>query len=101
MIQVIIKKKTCVAKVLLQFKICFYMKIVLNISTDLVTNLLLFLVCPFLQIKNKNQVFSKLAVWQKEMFLFIVALYFKAMPDAIDLYKGIFLHVIHVCIIVL
>ena len=29
-----------------------------------------------------------------------VALYFKAIPNSIDIYKGIFLHVIHVCIIV-
>ena len=60
------------------------------ISTDLVTNSFLSSFSPFLQTKNKNQRFSK---W--------VTLYFKAMPNSIDFYKGIFLHVIPVRTIVL
>ena len=41
-----------------------YEKIALTvIPTDLVRNSLLSSFCPFLQTKNKNQVFSKLVVW--------------------------------------
>ena len=48
------------------------MKIILTmIPTDLVTNLLLFSFCPFLKTKNKNQVLSKLVIWQREIFLFL------------------------------
>ena len=37
--------------------------IVAVIPADLVANLLLSSFCPFLQTKNKNQVFTKLVVW--------------------------------------
>ena len=50
------------------------MKIIVTIiPTNLVTNSLLFLFCPFIETKNKNQVFSKLVVWQQGIvcFLFI------------------------------
>ena len=40
------------------------MKIIVNIiPTDLIKNSLLSSFCPFLQAKNKNQVFSKFMVW--------------------------------------
>ena len=45
-------KKHCEAKVLHENNRTI-------IPTDLVTNSLLFSLCPFLQTKNKNQVFSK------------------------------------------
>ena len=50
--------------------------IVTSIPTDLVTSSLLCSFCSFLQTKNK-----------------------KAMPNSIDFYKGIFLHIISVRII--
>ena len=81
------------------------MKIILTIIlTDLFTNSLLSSFCSFLQTKNKNQVFSNLVVWYRAIFLVFclrrVALYFKAMPNSIDFYKGIFLDVIRVRIVV-
>ena len=64
------------------------MKTMVTINpTDLVTNLLLSSFCPFLQTKSEN-------LLQKR------ELYFKAMPNSTDFYKGIFLHVIPVRIIV-
>ena len=75
------------------------MKIIVTIiSTNLVANLLFSFFCSRLQTKNKNQVFGKLVVWHREIFLFTesVALYFKDMPNSIDFYKGMFLHVIPV-----
>ena len=49
------------------------MKIIVTIIlTDLVTNLFLSTSCPFLQTRNKNLVFSKLVVLQREIFLFFV-----------------------------
>ena len=51
------------------FEINFYMKIIVTIiPTNLITNLLLLLFCPFLQTKNKNQIFSSLT---KEFFSFV------------------------------
>ena len=51
-------------KIYLQFEKYFYMKIIVTIIlTSLFTNSLLSSFCPFLQTKNKNQVFSKLMVW--------------------------------------
>ena len=41
----------------------FLKKIVTVILANLVTNLLLYLFCPFVKSKNKNQIFSKLVVW--------------------------------------
>ena len=67
------------------------MIIVAMILTDLVINSLLSSFCSFFQIKNKNQVFSKLVVREQEIFLFF---------GSIDFYKGIFLYVIPVRIIV-
>ena len=74
--------------------------IVMIIPTDLVTHSILLYFCPFLERKNKNQIFSKLVV---KIFVFCfkqVALFFKAMPNSIDFYKRIFLHLISVCVIV-
>ena len=45
--------------------------IVTIISSNLVTNSLLSLFCPFIETKNKNQVFSKLVVWQREIYFFV------------------------------
>ena len=66
--------------------------IVAIIPTDLVANSLLSSFCPLLQFKNKNHVFSRLAIWKQEIFLFFVyALYFKAMPNSTDFHKNNFL----------
>ena len=46
--------------------------IVTIIPTDLVPNPILSSFRLFLQIKNKNQVLSKLVVWQQETFLLFV-----------------------------
>ena len=74
------------------------------IPKDLVTYLLLSSFCPFLQTKDKNQVFRKLGgLVTRNISVFClerVALYFKAMPKSINFYKGIFLHIIPVPIIV-
>ena len=79
------------------------MKIIVTIiPTDLVANSLLSFFCPFLQTKNKNHVFSKFVICYQEIFVFClqrVALYFKAMLNSIEFYKGIFLHTISVCIL--
>ena len=49
------------------------MKIIVSvIPTVLVTNSLLSHFCPFAETKSKNQVFSKLVVWQQETILFFV-----------------------------
>ena len=75
------------------------------ISTDLVTNSLLSSFCPFLQTKHKHHVFSKLVIWQQEMFLVFVYSESRSTSkpwqmNSIDFYKGILLHVILVRIIV-
>ena len=47
----------------MEFKRDFYMKIiVIIIPTNLVTNSLVSLLCPFIETKNKNKIFSKLEV---------------------------------------
>ena len=46
--------------------------IVTIIPTDLVTNSLLSSFCSYLQTKNKDQVFSRLVVWYREIFLLFV-----------------------------
>ena len=47
------------------------MKIISTIiPTDLVTNSLLSIFCSFLETKNKNQVFNRLVVCQREIFMF-------------------------------
>ena len=43
---------------------------VIIVPTNLATNQLLSLFGPFLYIKKKNQIFSKLIVWCRKMFLF-------------------------------
>ena len=48
----------------MKFKKDFYTKITVTIiSTNLVTNSLLSLVGPFVETKNKNQIFGKLVIW--------------------------------------
>ena len=74
------------------------MKIIVTIiPADLVTTSLLFLF--FLYYKQKQEPGSQQVVWYLEIFL-IFELCFKAMRNSIDLYKGTFLHVIPVCIMV-
>ena len=46
-------------------------KIVTIIPTNLVTNSLLFLLCTFVETKNKNLIFNKLVIWEHEIFLFL------------------------------
>ena len=49
------------------------MKIIVTIvSTFLVTNSLLSFFCPFVEAKNKNQIFSKLMIWLREILIFLV-----------------------------
>ena len=51
------------------------MKIIVTITpANLVTNSLLSLFCFFVEIKNKNQIFIKLVIWELEMFLFLFIL---------------------------
>ena len=53
-----------------EFERDFYTKIIVTvIPTNLVTSLLSFLFCPFIEIKNKIQIFSKLVVWYREIVL--------------------------------
>ena len=83
----------------------FYVKIVVTIIlSDLVTNSLLLSFCPFLQTKKPEsgaQQVGGLVTRNTSVFcLKGVALYFKAMPNSIDFYKGIFLHGIPVRVIV-
>ena len=42
------------------------------IPTDLATISFLPFFCPFLQTKTKTQIFSKLVVWWREIFLFFI-----------------------------
>ena len=80
------------------------MKIIVTIiPTDLVTNLLYPLFV--LSYKPKTRILFSESWWSGNekyfFFLFIASpLYLKAMPNSIDFYKGIFLHVIPVRIIV-
>ena len=60
-------------------------------------NFAFILVFPLLQTKTRTS--SQQVVWYLEIFL-IFELCFKAMRNSIDLYKGTFLHVIPVCIMV-
>ena len=56
-----------------EFERDFSMKIILIIiPTSLVTKLLLSLFCPFVETKKQDQIFSKLVIWQREIFLFFV-----------------------------
>ena len=73
--------------------------IVTIIPTDIVTNSLLSSFYPFLQTKNKNQIFSKSVVWQPEILLFLVYTESNAMSNLADFYKRIFLRVNPVCIV--
>ena len=70
------------------------------IPTDLVTNLLLFYFCPFLQTKKNESGFQQVgAMVTRNISVFClkrVTFYFKAMPNSIDFHKGILLHVIPV-----
>ena len=80
------------------------MKIILTItSTDLVTKSLLSSFFLKLQSKKESgfQQIGGLVTRKISVFcLYQVTPYFKALPNSIDFYKGIFLHIIHVRIIV-
>ena len=80
------------------------MKIIVTIiPTYLVTNLLLSSFFSFLTNQKQESDFQQVGGLVTEIFVFClqrVALYFKAMLNSIDFYKGIFLHVIPVRIIV-
>ena len=77
----------------------FYMKIIVTIiPTDFAVNSLLVLFCPFLETENKDK-FS--LGWWSGNDRYRVTVYLKTTPNLIiDFYEGIFLHVIHVRIIV-
>ena len=68
---------------------------VIIVPTDLVTNLIVSSFCPFLLTKNKDQGFSKV-VARNVFCLHRTVIYFNAMLNSIDFYKGIFLYVIPV-----
>ena len=74
------------------------------IPTDLVTNSLLSSLCLFLQTKNKIRFSASWWSGNEKYFCFFclqrVALYFKVMPNLINFYEAIFLHVIPFRIIV-
>ena len=98
-------KKSCVVKVLRAISEIFLHENNPNYqSYRFICKFSFILFLFLLQTKNKNQVFSKLVVWYRAIFLGFclrrVALYFKAMPNSIDFYKVIFLHVIRVRIVV-
>ena len=77
------------------------MKIIVTIiPTDLVTNSLLSSFCPFSQTKIKKQVGGLVTRSISDFSLWWVALSFRAIPKLIGFYKGIFLHVIPVHMIV-
>ena len=68
-------------------------------SYNLVKNSLLSPFCTFFEFKNKIQIFKVGGLVKTNISAFClkrVALYFKAMPNSIYFYKGIFLHVIPV-----
>ena len=76
------------------------------IPTKFLRNLLLPLASPsFVEINVKNQIFSKVGCLVTRNVsascLKRAVLYFKVMSNSMDFYKGIFLHVIPVRIIVL
>ena len=83
----------------------FYMKIIVTITPEnMVTDSLLSPFCLFLESKNKYKIFSKLLVWSREKALIFVwseSCSTWSMPNLIEFYKGIFLHVIPVRVIVL
>ena len=74
--------------------------IVTVIPTNLVTNYLLLLACPFVETKIKNQILGKVTGNISVFYLWRFALLFKGIPNSIDFHKRIFLHVIPVRIIV-
>ena len=77
------------------------MKIIVTIiPKGLVTNSLLSSFCHFLQQGDFEQVDGLVSRNIPVFCFYRIALYFKAMPNSIDFYKGILLHVIPVCIIV-
>ena len=66
----VISEKTLSSK---GFTSNFYMKIIVTIIlTDQIQICFYPTLCPFLQNKNKNLVFSKLVVWWRKIFLFVV-----------------------------
>ena len=83
------------------------MKIIVTIiPLSLVTSSLSSLPCPFIETKNKNQIFSNLVVWLREIVLLIVYSESRSASKVCqiqrieDVCKRIFLHVIPVRIIV-
>ena len=81
-----------------------YIKIIATIiPTSLVTSSLSSFSCPSYKPKKKSNFQEDGGLVTRNSFPFYlqrVALYLKGMPNSIDFYKGIFLHVISVCIIV-
>ena len=56
-----------------EFERDIYMKIIVTIiPTNLVTNSLLSLFLSFIESKSRNQIFSKLVVWQREIVLLFI-----------------------------
>ena len=87
------------------FRDVFRVKIIVTISpADVVTNSLSCFFCPFFQTKRQEQSLQKVGGGVTRNFsvfqLQQAVLYFKAIPNLIDFYRGIFLHVGPVCIIV-
>ena len=84
-----VKKKHCVAKTLLADDF-------ITISTNSVTNSFLFLSFRFVKAKNKNQIFSRLVVSWPKIFVFFAysELHSKGIPNSMDCYRGILLHVV-------
>ena len=77
--------------------------IVTIIPADLVKNSLLSSLFFLVNEKQESGLLHVCGLVMRNIFVFClwrVALYFKVMPNSIDFYKRIFLHVIPVCIIV-
>ena len=56
-----------------EFERDIYMKIIVTIiPTNLVTNSLLSLFLSFIESKSRNQIFSKLVLWQREIVLLFI-----------------------------
>ena len=89
-----VKKKHCVAKTLLADDF-------ITIPTNSVTNSFLFFSFRFVKAKDKNQIFSRLVVSWPKIFAFFAysELHSKGIPNSMDCYSGILLHVLLVCTI--
>ena len=95
-------KEHCITRISIAIWQIFFMKINFNSYKFRCRLAFIHLFCHFIETKNKNEIFRNMAVWLWEEFpLFClnwVALFFKYIPNSIDLYKTIFYHEIPDCL---